>query len=132
MSKTIPIIPENLTPDIKCDYCTNSTCCTYITQEIDTPRSKHDFDHLLWQVSHENIHVYKDDDGWYLIVDNKCLHLLPGGRCGIYDTRPAVCREHSNDFCEFDQPAEEGFELYFHDYNALLKYCKKRYKRWGQ
>ncbi|MFT5809751.1 MAG: hypothetical protein ACI9KM_000506, partial [Rubritalea sp.] len=21
----------------KCDLCTNSTCCTYVTQQIDTP-----------------------------------------------------------------------------------------------
>ena len=43
-----------------------------------------------------------------------------------------MCREHSNDYCEFDQPAEEGFELYFEDYRSLEKYCRKRFKSWGK
>ncbi len=130
--KVIPIYPEKITPENKCGFCTNSKCCTYLTQEIPTPRSKHDFDHLLWQISHRDINIYKDEDGWYLLVHNRCLHLRPNGMCGIYDTRPDICRDHSNDDCEFDTPAEEGFELYFDGYESLLKYCKKRFKRWGQ
>lgn len=133
MDKVIPIIPEGeMTPENKCGFCTNSKCCTYITQEIPTPRSKHDFDHLLWQISHGNINIYKDEDGWYLLINNRCLHLHANGMCGIYETRPQICRDHSNDNCEFDEPAEEGFELFFNSYEALLKYCKNRYKTWGK
>ena len=130
--RVIPIRPEQIAPVNKCDLCTNSTCCTYITQQITAPRYKHDFDHLLWQISHRNVAIYKDKDGWYLLVNNTCLHLLPGGRCGIYDTRPEVCRSHSNDYCEYDAPAEESFDLYFNSYASLLAYCKKRYPRWGE
>lgn len=119
-----------ITPENKCGFCTNSKCCTYITQQIDTPRSKYDFEHLLWQVSHENVKVYKDEDGWCLLFEARCSHLQPGGRCGIYEHRPEICRQHSNDYCEFDSPAEEGFELYFEDYASLLKYCKQRFKGW--
>ncbi|MBI2779557.1 MAG: YkgJ family cysteine cluster protein [Gammaproteobacteria bacterium] len=131
MAAVIPIYPA-IPSELKCGYCTNSKCCTYITQHITTPRSKHDFDHLLWQVSHQNVNVYKDKDGWYLLVNNTCLHLQPGGRCGIYETRPEVCRNHSNDYCEYDAPAEDGFDLFFDGYEALLKYCKKRFKSWGK
>ena len=28
--------------------------------------------------------------------------------------------------------AEEGFDLYFEDYRALEKYCRKRFKTWGK
>ncbi len=90
-----------------------------------------DFDHLLWQVSHENIEVYKDDEGWFLLITNRCSHLAAGGRCGIYKNRPQVCRDHSNDHCEYDAPAQEGFDLYFDCYESLLCYCKKRFKNWG-
>lgn len=121
-----------ITPENKCGFCTNSTCCTYVTQEIDTPRSKYDFEHLLWQVSHENVKAYKDEDGWYLLVEARCTHLLPDGRCNIYEHRPQICRDHSNEYCEFDAPAEDGFDLYFEDYRSLLKYCKKRFKRWAR
>ena len=124
--------PNKITPENKCSFCKNSTCCTYVTQAIDTPRSKVDFEHLLWQVSHHNVSVYKDEDGWCLLFETKCSHLLPDGGCAIYENRPQICRDHSNDYCEFDAPAEDGFELYFPDYQSLLAYCKKRYKRWGR
>ncbi len=132
MSQQTHINGIKITPENKCSFCEGAKCCTYITEQLETPRSMHDFDHLLWQISHENIRIYKDDDGWYLLVERKCLHLQPDGRCGIYETRPHVCRQHSNDYCEFDAPAEEGFDLYFHDYAALEKYCKKRFKGWGK
>ena len=115
----------------KCDLCSNSKCCTYVTQQIDVPRSKYDFEILLWQISHEGVGAYKDDDGWFVMFESRCQHLLGDGRCNIYDDRPTICRSHSNDFCEYDAPAEDGFDLYFPNYDSLLVYCKKRFKRWS-
>ena len=86
---------------------------------------------MLWQLSHQDVQAYKDEDGWFLLINNACTHLLPDGRCSIYDDRPVICREHTNDFCEFDQPAEEGFDLYFEGYDALLTYVRKRFKTWN-
>ncbi len=114
----------------KCDLCTNSKCCTYVTQQIDRPRSKYDFEILLWQVSHDSVGAYRDDDGWFVMFETRCQHLLGDGRCSIYEDRPAICRSHSNDYCEYDAPAEDGFDLYFPDYDSLLQYCRKRFKRW--
>jgi uncharacterized protein len=128
--KMIPV--EVMTPETKCGFWTNTQCCTYISQEIDVPRSKHDFDFLLWQISHRDIGIYKDEGSWYLLVNNACNHIMPDGRCGIYADRPQICRDYSNDYCEFDEPAEDSFELYFQNYDELLAYCKKRFKRWGQ
>jgi len=121
-----------VTSENKCSFCTGSICCTYVTQHLDTPRSKEDFRQLLWQVSHAHVKIYKDDDGWTLLVDGKCQHLQINGGCGIYEERPDICREHTNDYCEYDAPSEEGFELYFEDYYDLLKYCKKRFKSWDK
>ena len=128
----IPVVAEGveITPENKCGFCTNSLCCHYVTQEIDTPRSKYDYEHLLWQVSHPGVSAYKDSDGWTLMFATTCTHLREDGRCGIYEVRPQICRDHSNDFCEYDQPAEEGFDLHFPDYETLLAYCRKRFKRW--
>lgn len=127
MINNIKVTSEN-----KCSFCTGSICCTYVTQHLDTPRSKEDFRQLLWQVSHKNIKIYKDDDGWTLLVEGSCQHLQIDGGCGIYNDRPEICRVHSNDYCEFDAPSEDGFDLYFEDYDDLLKYCKKRFKSWDQ
>ena len=127
MDKKVEI---EITPENKCSFCTGSICCTYVTHHIDAPRSKEDFQHLLWQVSHDHVKVYKDEDGWTLLIEGKCQHLMVNGDCGIYDRRPAICREHSNDYCEYDAPSEDGFDMYFQNYEDLLAYCKKRFRRW--
>ena len=63
----------------------------------------------------------------------ECEHLqLPDGACAIYETRPQVCRDYTNDWCEFDEKAEKGFELYFRNHAELLSYCQKRFKSWGK
>ncbi|MGB3623970.1 YkgJ family cysteine cluster protein [Ketobacter sp. MCCC 1A13808] len=131
MAKKIAVSDTTLS-DNKCDICYESKCCRYVTQNIDKPTSMRDFDLLLWQISHKNVHIFKDSEGWYLLFLSECLHLLDDGRCGIYEKRPLICRDHSNDYCEFDVSIEEGSDLYFGSYEALDKYCRKRYKGWDK
>ncbi len=114
----------------KCGHCGGRICCTYVTQKIDAPRSKADFDHLLWQVSHRGVELFKESGGWYLLFRSPCEHLGEDGLCGIYPLRPEVCRAYDNDWCELDQPAEENFQLHFTDHAALLAYCRRRFRRW--
>jgi Fe-S-cluster containining protein len=119
--------------DDKCGRCSGSKCCSYTTEALGVaPRSKVDFEHLLWQVSHQGVEVYKDEDGWFLLFQARCEHIQPNGACGIYAERPQICRDYSNDWCELDAPAEAGFELHFRNYRELLDYCKKRFKTWGR
>ncbi len=126
-TKTIEITAEN-----KCSFCPGTKCCQYVTQQIDSPRKKDDFQLMLWQISHKNVEFYKDEDGWFLMFITPCEHLLEDSACGIYHERPQICRDYSNDYCEYDSPAEEGFELYFRTYDELLAYCRKRFKRWDK
>lgn len=123
-------IDIEISAENKCSFCTGSKCCTYITDPISTPRSKEDFDYLLWQVSHRNVALYKDNGIWYILIQGECQHLQSDGRCGIYATRPQICRDHTNDYCEFDRDSVEDFELYFPDYPSLLDYCRNRFKKW--
>ena len=123
---------EPVTSENKCDLCTGSLCCTYVTQQIDKPSGMKDFDLLLWQVSHDHVNIFKDEGEWFLAFNNRCQHLQDNGGCGIYDKRPLICREHSNDYCEYDQPAEEGFDLFFPDYESFDNYCRKRFKKWDK
>ncbi|HIP53442.1 MAG TPA: YkgJ family cysteine cluster protein [Chromatiales bacterium] len=123
--------PETI-PEHKCGRCPGTKCCTYVTEALGTPRSKAEFEHLLWQVAHEGVEAYKDEDGWYLLIHARCSHLQEDGRCAIYEQRPQICRDYDNDFCEFDAPAEEGFLLHFKGYDDLLAYCRKRFRTWGK
>lgn len=118
--------------ETKCSRCIGSTCCTYTTEALGVVRGMADFDHLLWQISHEHVEVYKDADGWFLLIRGHCEHLQKNGDCGIYQQRPQVCRDYANDWCEFDAPAESGFELYFKNYAELLAYCRQRFRTWDQ
>ena len=83
MTIAIPIKLEGdikITPENKCTYCRGSTCCTYFTHQLDTPRSMDDFDLLLWQISHQNTQMYKDEDGWFLLINNCLLYTSPSPR----------------------------------------------------
>jgi Fe-S-cluster containining protein len=123
-------VSEEFNAQTKCSFCTDTKCCQYVTQQIDTPRKKSEFQVMLWQVAHKSVEFYKDSDGWFLMFLTPCEHLDNQGGCGIYDSRPEICRDHSNDYCEYDSPAEEGFEYYFRNYEELLAYCRKRFKKW--
>lgn len=123
--KIIPITPEN-----KCSFCKGTKCCSYISQQIDTPRTIEAFDFLAWQLSHRDVQLYKDEDGWFLLINNPCQHIQADGGCGIYQHRPQICRDYENDYCEYDEPAEQHFELYFRNYDELNAYCSERFKRW--
>lgn len=116
----------------KCQHCVGAKCCTYITQQFETPRSKEDFDYLLWQVSHEGVQAFKDPEGWFLRIMSHCSHLLPTGACDIYEIRPQICRDHSNDWCEYDINVRDEYDLFFDDHESLDNYCRKRFKKWDQ
>ncbi len=122
---------ENITPQNKCDFC-SAQCCSYITQQVDTPTTMHEFDVLLWQIAHKGIHIFKDGNGWYLLSMTRCTHLQSDNRCGIYETRPMICREHSTGGCEFDVPINEGCERYFQSYDEFDVYCRNRFKTWDK
>lgn len=113
----------------KCFRC-GAACCKYITVAVSSPRSMLDFDNLIWQLHHKKVNVLKDADGWSLLINNRCKNLGPKGKCGIYAQRPITCRDHSAEQCEYDDPLHENAELYFSDADAMLAYCKKKFKNW--
>jgi Fe-S-cluster containining protein len=135
MARTTPHKTFNgikLTPENKCGFCSGAICCTYVTQEVDAPTTVYDYDIWLWMLYHQDVQFYKEDGDWYLKILNRCNHLQPDGRCGIYETRPIICREHENDFCEFDVATEEDADIFFGTPEDLEKYCRKKFKNWDK
>lgn len=84
-----------------CTYC-SALCCRYFALPMETPTSWQDFDTIRWFMLHGRISVFVDKKTWYLVVHNDCRHLQPDNLCGIYDNRPAICREYSTKDCEYD------------------------------
>jgi uncharacterized protein len=112
----------------KCFSC-KQLCCKYITVKIETPKSIIDFDALYWWLLHDKVHVFKDSSGWYLIIYNECRY-MKDGKCGNYKKRPFTCREHSEEFCQFDDDIKNTVDLYIKNIKELDKYCTKRFKSW--
>ncbi len=109
----------------QCAQCLPAKCCRYFSLEVDTPRSKRDYDDLLWMLAHEHVSVYVEDRAWYLMIHTQCQFLdTDTNLCGIYDTRPHMCREHSVDDCEWHGPYD--FEQHFRSYDALKRWMQQR------
>jgi Fe-S-cluster containining protein len=104
---------ENLPADANlCEFCT-AKCCRYFALPLETPSAAADFDYLRWYLLHDRAAVFVDEGTWYLLVHTDCQHLQADHRCGIYDTRPQICRDYTTDKCEYedDWTYDQYFEL---------------------
>ena len=95
-----------------CEYCT-AKCCHYFALPIDAPTEPMEYDYLRWYLLHDRATLFVEDDTWYLLVHTTCQHLQPDHRCGIYTTRPQICRDYTTDKCEYedDWTYDQYFEL---------------------
>ncbi len=107
-----------------CDYCT-AKCCRYFALPIEAPTSEQDFDFMRWYLLHERATVFVEDEVWYLLVHTVCKHLQNDHRCGIYYTRPQICRDYSTKNCEFDEDAV--YEMYFETAEQVAEYSEARF-----
>lgn len=113
---------EDLKPDeVLCEYCT-AKCCKYFALPIEEPTEKKDFDFIRWYLLHDRATVFTEDDTWYLMVHSDCKHLQPDHRCGIYETRPQICREYTTDNCEYDD--DWTYEKYFETPEQVHEYAE--------
>jgi Fe-S-cluster containining protein len=109
-------------------------CCRYLALPIDEPEDREDFDDIRWYLLHERVGVFVEDGQWYLHVLTDCRHLQPDYRCGIYETRPRICREYTTENCDYHS-GEYGWEQHFTCPEHLDEYvreffaAKKRRKR---
>src|SRR5215210_3052399 len=84
---------------VLCEYCT-AKCCKYIALPAPrTPKTWTDFDEMRWFVSHHGVGVFVDDGGWYVMFHAQCRHLRDDHLCGIYETRPQICRDYTTKGC---------------------------------
>lgn len=84
----------------KCGKCI-ALCCQYFALEIDAPEEPDDFENLRWYIIHEDTAIFVDDGDWFLQIFRKC-QWLDGNRCGNYENRPQICREYSDEECDYD------------------------------
>ena len=119
-----PSIPKNA---ILCDRCV-ALCCRYIALPLDTPESASDFDDIRWYLMHENIHVFVEDDTWYMGIAARCKNLAQDNRCLVYETRPRICRGYDTDECEW-HGTEYRYEHLFTSADQLEAYARQKLGR---
>ncbi|MEO1616531.1 MAG: YkgJ family cysteine cluster protein [Planctomycetota bacterium] len=103
-----------------CDHCT-AKCCRYFALPIEAPSTRKDYDYIRWYLLHDRATVFVEDETWYLLVHTTCKHLQDDHRCGIYETRPQICREYTTDDCEFDD--DWCYEQYFETPEQIDEYA---------
>ena len=109
-----------------CDSCAG-LCCRYFALPIDNPSTAREYDDIRWYLCHENVCVFIEEKQWYIGISNRCKHLLGDNRCGIYATRPEVCREYATDNCDF-HGGEYNFEKLFTSAEQLRVYAEEKLK----
>ena len=124
--KSLAVAPVTPSPQTKqmtplCEQCA-ALCCRYVALPIDLPESAADFDNVRWYLMHENIHVFVEEGQWYIGFATRCKHLRADNRCGVYETRPRICRTYTTDSCEW-HGGEYEYEHLFTSAEQLRKYA---------
>src|SRR4051812_19897648 len=105
-----------------CDQC-SALCCRYFVLEIDVPETRRAYDDIRWYLVHENVFVFIEKRKWYLGIYSRCKHLQADNRCGIYLTRPQICRNYSTDNCDY-HGGEYDWDVLFSSAEQLEQYGK--------
>jgi len=104
-----------------CEYCT-AKCCRYFALPIETPEEFADFEYIRWYLLHDRATVFKEDDNWYLLVHTTCEHLQDDHRCGIYETRPKICRDYTTKECEYED--DWTYDFYLETASQVAEYTE--------
>lgn len=108
-----------------CAQC--GLCCTYVAIEIDGPTSAKRATELLWYLYHQGVSLYENDDSWMVQFETTCRFLTEDRRCGVYATRPHICREFSEQECEVNTGDGDGQTFYTPEaFMAHLKQSRPR------
>ena len=108
----------------QCEKCLPAFCCNYFSFGIDEPESRKEYESLLWKLAHEKVSIYVFRNQWYIMIHTRCNFLTSDNKCGIYENRPYLCKEHSVENCEYTGE-DYGFKNHFKSYDDLLEYIKE-------
>ena len=107
-----------------CEHCL-AACCRYIALPLDKPTTARDYDDIRWYLMHQGISVFVEEGDWYVQFQTRCKNLGADNRCGIYDSRPEICREYEPGECDYAGGAYEYENLFTHPQQIDEYYLKK-------
>lgn len=104
---------------VLCEHCT-AKCCRYFALPLETPTTREEFEYIRWFLLHDQATVFTEEGAWYVCVHTVCKHLQDDHRCGIYETRPPICREYTTDECEYED--DWVYDQYFETPEQVVEY----------
>ncbi|MFC1741910.1 YkgJ family cysteine cluster protein [Nanoarchaeota archaeon] len=97
--------PEDVRNKDLCEGCDG--CCKHLAIELDTPEDREDYSNIMWYLLHENVRVFIDhEDEWYIEFLTKCTALNEHKLCDVYDERPDICRDYTQEDCVKNTPED--------------------------
>jgi Fe-S-cluster containining protein len=106
---------------VLCEYCT-AKCCRYFALPIEPPEDFADYEFIRWFLLHERATVFKEGTDWYMLVHTTCRHLQDDYRCGIYETRPQICRDYTTKECEYED--DWTYDFYLERPEQVMEYTE--------
>ncbi len=96
---------------ILCEHCT-AACCRYLAIPLDKPAGARDYDDMRWYLMHEKVLVFVEDGDWFIQFHTACKNLGADNLCGVYETRPEICREYEAKDCDYTG-GNYGYDHFF-------------------
>ena len=98
----LPVLQAKATL-VPCTEC--ARCCRYVGVGINAPTTPRLATDVLWYLYHENVSVYRDEQGeWSVLFETRCRNLRDDLLCAVYDERPHICRGFDNTECDVNAP----------------------------
>ncbi len=110
-----------------CEHCT-AVCCHYVALPIEKPTTRRDFDDIRWYLMHDGVIIFVEDGTWYLQFRAKCRNLQSDFKCGVYETRPTICREYKAENCDYIGGDYE-YEHIFHEPEQIEAFAKEHFAK---
>lgn len=104
-----------------CNKCA-AMCCRYIALPFDEPTTREAFEEGCWFLMHEGVTLFVTEGQWYVSVATPCKQLDAEGLCAGYPARPQICRDYSDDGCDY-QGGDYEYEMFFTHPDQLAAYA---------
>jgi Fe-S-cluster containining protein len=113
-----------------CGAC-ESRCCRHIATQLDTPKTKTDYDHIRWFLMHTGVRVGQDLEGaWLLEFPTLCRH-LKNNRCSAYSRRPRICSDYPpKDQCCENETTQSAYKILFTTHHQFERWLGSKKIDW--
>lgn len=96
-----------------CQNKCGARCCKIILLTLKQVRTQQEQDEIHCILAHEGIHMIKEGDQEFLMLESRCKHLRDNNTCRIYDKRYDLCKKFDclgqyEKFPPFKQGVKDG------------------------